>query len=183
MAIENLVSNTTTAVGPDGLKDALNHIFHQGLQDPLFAAEDHYIMYELGAQKALIKADMSQKPFHFWYCDLLGRPATPGVIRTIEAFLAENGGNQDFLLQFHDIYQKEKESKIAASINGENLLLPEDPKAHAYKVLSEEKRISVTNPKVSRIGLFSLGEKKQLDQKLTAHQDSPPSNPANKAKL
>lgn len=182
MAFENLMSETETAVGPTGLKEVLNLLLNKAKFDPSFAANDHYILYMLGDQESLIKADMSQKPFQFWYYDLLGRPATPNVVKTIDAFLAENGDAHDIFHQFHDLYLKEREAKISASINGESLPLPEDPKAHAYKLLSQEKRTSLTNPKVSQIGMFSFGEKKPLDQKVIDQSDQSYSSSKNKTK-
>lgn len=86
---EYLVAN-----GPDGLANVLETLFYRCQTDEQFAAEEHYILYQLGNQKSLIKTDMSVQPFQFWYYDLLGRPATKIVKETIGRFLWEKGGEK-----------------------------------------------------------------------------------------
>lgn len=83
------------AEGPDGLMTVLNDFLEKSEHDPDFSKQDHYILYQLNQQKALIKVDMAQKPFHFWYYDLLGRPATKAVKETIGRFLWEKCGERE----------------------------------------------------------------------------------------
>lgn len=83
------------ANGPDGLAKVLDSFLARCEKDPDFAIQEHYILYQLGSQKSLIKTDMSEKPFHFWYYDLLGRPATNAVKETIGRFLWEKGGEKE----------------------------------------------------------------------------------------
>jgi hypothetical protein len=83
------------AQGPDGLKDVLEALLEKSKQDPVFATEAHYILYRLGGQQSLMKVDMSRPPFQFWYYDLLGRPMTKMVERTIVDFLWEKCGEKE----------------------------------------------------------------------------------------
>jgi len=83
------------AEGPEGLTKALTQLLDQSGKDASFAADPHYVLYQLGNQKSLIKIDMSEKPFYFWYYDLLGRPATNGVKDTIARFMKEKFGGKE----------------------------------------------------------------------------------------
>lgn len=83
------------ANGPEGLAKVLEGFLERCQQDPEFKAKEHYILYQLGNQRSLIKTDMSEQPFHFWYYDLLGRPATKAVKETIGRFLWEQGGEKE----------------------------------------------------------------------------------------
>ena len=86
------------AIGPNGLTDVLNDLLAQREKDPSFSRE-HFILYQLGNQKALIRVDTSQKPFQFWYYDLLGRPATKIVKETIARFLWDKCGEKERYLR------------------------------------------------------------------------------------
>lgn len=99
MQRNGLPSEYERADGPDGLKTTLEHLHSQALQDPSFAERDHFILYELGDQKSLIKIDMQQMPYHFTYDDLLGRPATNVVKDTIARFLWEKCGEKERYLK------------------------------------------------------------------------------------
>ena len=83
------------AEGPEGLAKVLDGLLEESQRNPDFAVADHYVLYQVGNQKALIKVDTSQVPFHFWYCDLLGRPATRIVKKTIAEFLWEKCGEKE----------------------------------------------------------------------------------------
>lgn len=85
----------TIAEGPEGLKKVLEDFLKSAQEDVAFANEAHYILYQLGNQKSLIRADFSKKPFQFWYYDLLGRPATKAVKETIVEFLWEKCGEKE----------------------------------------------------------------------------------------
>lgn len=87
------------AQGPEGLRQVLDDLLDKSQRDPSFAAEPHFIEYQLGGQKSLIKVDMSEKPYLFWYCDLMGRPATRIVKNTITDFLWEKCGEKERALQ------------------------------------------------------------------------------------
>ncbi|WP_148339954.1 hypothetical protein [Aquicella siphonis] len=87
------------AQGPDGLKRVLEELLEKCKSDREFAAQEHYILYQLGGQKSLMKVDMSQAPFQFWYYDLLGRPMTKKVEETIADFLWDKGGERERYLQ------------------------------------------------------------------------------------
>jgi hypothetical protein len=87
------------AHGPEGLTKVLDNFLEKAKIDPEFAAHGHYILYQLGAQKSLIKVDMSQQPFQFWYNDLLGRPPTNIVKETIARFLWEKCGERERFFQ------------------------------------------------------------------------------------
>jgi len=83
------------AEGPEGLEAVLMELLQKTQTDPQFAEQEHYILYKLGNQKSLIKADLSKKPFKFWHYDLLGRPATLAVKDTIAQFVWEMGGEKE----------------------------------------------------------------------------------------
>lgn len=80
------------AEGPDGLSKVLESFLNRAQEDEGFAMNGHYILYRLGDQKSLIKVDMSNKPYKFYYYDLLGRPITKAVKNTIVHFLWEKCG-------------------------------------------------------------------------------------------
>ncbi|EKD72005.1 MAG: hypothetical protein ACD_46C00035G0002 [uncultured bacterium] len=94
MDIENLPTIYLVAEGPEGLATILDDFLEQS-KDPAFAASEHFILYQLGSQKSLIKVDTSKMPFHFRYHDLLGRPATNAVKETIAQFLWEKCGEKE----------------------------------------------------------------------------------------
>ena len=80
------------AAGPTGLETVLGELLTKSKADPIFAAEPHYILYELGNQRSLIKVDTSRSPFYFWHFDLMGRPATMAIKEVIVRFLWEKCG-------------------------------------------------------------------------------------------
>jgi hypothetical protein len=87
------------AEGPIELSAVLNNLLEKAQQDSSFAMADHYVLYQLGSQQSLIKVDLSQRPFQFWYYDLLGRPATAAVKKTIAQFLWDKCGEAELYLQ------------------------------------------------------------------------------------
>lgn len=89
----------TEADGPEGLKAVLASFLQQAEQDAEFRSKQHYIMYRLNAQKSLIKVDLSERPYQFWYYDLLGRPATKAVKETVAEFLWEQCGEKERYIQ------------------------------------------------------------------------------------
>jgi hypothetical protein len=104
MESENLSLQYTPADGPKGLEKVLADLLEKTQKHQALAATEHYILYQLGNQKSLIKVDMSQPPFKFWYYDLLGRPATRIVKETIAQFLWEKGGDRE---RFYKEFQGE----------------------------------------------------------------------------
>lgn len=99
MLDNELPSDCINAEGAEGLRKELDQLWDKSQNDPVFAAMPHYILYRLNQQKALIKVDMSERPVQFWYHDLLGRPATRIVKKTIAQFLMEKCGETDSFLQ------------------------------------------------------------------------------------
>lgn len=95
MENEDLASQYIIAEGPNGLRAALNDLLEKVKQDPSISTTKQTILYKLGNQTSLIKVDTSQIPFHFWYIDLLGRPATRMVKETIAEFLWEKCGEKE----------------------------------------------------------------------------------------
>jgi len=59
------------------------------LQDAEFRTKEHYILYRLKDQKALLKFDLHQQPYQCWFYDLLGRPATHAVKEVLAEFILE----------------------------------------------------------------------------------------------
>lgn len=104
MQIFKLPEKYDIANGLDGLAALLDQLLLQAKQNPNTITPDHYILYQLGNQKSLIKVDMTTSPFHFMYDDLLGRPATNGVKETIGRFLWEKCGEKEFLKFFEDAF-------------------------------------------------------------------------------
>jgi hypothetical protein len=98
-------SDYLTAQGPEGLRNLLDELLEKSAKDPAFAKGQHMIRYQLGNQQSLIKVDLSEKPYLFWYCDLLGRPITKAVQYTIADFLWEKGGEKERCL--HELTVKE----------------------------------------------------------------------------
>jgi len=96
---EEIAKKYIPAFGPEGLRLVLESLLEKSKSDPVFAAKEHYIMYQLGGQKSLMKVDMSQPPFQFWYYDLLARPMTKMVEETIADFLWEKCGEKERYLQ------------------------------------------------------------------------------------
>ena len=94
-----LLKNYHPAQGSAGLRQVLDDLLEQSKNDPIFATKEHFIMYRIGDQKSLIKVDMSEDPVLFWYFDLLGRPATRIVKKTIFDFLWEKCGVREKYLQ------------------------------------------------------------------------------------
>lgn len=87
------------AEGPEGLREVLDQFLESAKTDSEFAAVGHYILYQLGDQKSLIKVDMSATPYQFYYYDYLGRPATKAVKKTIVRFLWEKCGEREKYLK------------------------------------------------------------------------------------
>lgn len=96
---EEKLKDYILAQGPEGLKSVLEDLLEKSQKDPVFAAKEHYIYYQIGEQKSLIKVDMSGHPVTFWYFDLLGRPATRVVKKTIADFLWEKCGEKERFLK------------------------------------------------------------------------------------
>ncbi len=93
--MESTTPEYTIAEGPQGLRDVLESFRLQAEASTDFRSREHFIMYRLNAQQSLIKVDMSESPFKFWYCDLLGRPATQTVKNTIADFLWDSCGEKE----------------------------------------------------------------------------------------
>src|SRR3990167_10437722 len=85
------------AEGPDGLTKILQEFLEKSKNDSTFAAEKHYVLYQLGSQKSMLCVDTDKTPFKFWYYDLMGRPATEAVKETIANFLWEHWGEKEEL--------------------------------------------------------------------------------------
>lgn len=83
------------ANGPLDLMSLLNSYLEHANSDDHFANTPHYILYQHGAQESVIKVDTSEKPYHFWYCDLQGRPMTMAVKAVIADFLWEKCGEKE----------------------------------------------------------------------------------------
>ena len=75
--------------GIEGLKSTLQAWYLKAQVDTDFAQQEHYLLYQNGDQKALIKIDFALMPYQFWYYDLLGRPATQSVKQALGRFLWE----------------------------------------------------------------------------------------------
>jgi len=82
--------------GSDGLMKVLDQFLDEYRQGKALDTP-RYVLYQLGSQRSLIRVDIDQLPFRFWYCDLLGRPATITVKRTIAAFLLDKCGEKERL--------------------------------------------------------------------------------------
>jgi|GEM_PF-3211336 len=84
------------AKGPEGLQGVLGEVLNKTTADPAFKAQPHYILYEIGNQKSLIKMDFKQWPVVFWYYDLLGRSATSNVKEVLAKFAWEQCGEKEW---------------------------------------------------------------------------------------
>lgn len=90
------------AYGPEGLRQVLEDLLKQSKQ-ALSEKNEHFIYYQMGEQKSLIKVDMSEEPVMFWYFDLLGRPATRIIKKTIADFLWESCGERERFLNENSV--------------------------------------------------------------------------------
>ena len=99
MRSNELPTEYELAEGPEGLMTFLEGLSTKAQQDPEFKFREHYVLYQLGSQKSLIKVDMTQPPYQFTYSDLLGRPATNAVKETIARFLWEKCGEKERYLK------------------------------------------------------------------------------------
>lgn len=84
------------AKGPEKLEQVLDDLLEKSKQDSAIKSRAHYILYELGKQKSIIKVDMSEWPVVFWHYDLLGRPATSTVKDVIARFAWEKCGEREW---------------------------------------------------------------------------------------
>ena len=84
------------ATGPEGLEAVLNELLEKSKLDPTLKERAHYILYELGNQKSLIKMDLNEWPVVFWHYDLLGRPATSTVKDVLAHFAWEKCGEKEW---------------------------------------------------------------------------------------
>ncbi len=79
--------------GPEGLSQVLDQFLEENKQGKDLMIP-RYVLYQLNQQQSLIRIDINQIPFKFWYCDLNGRPATKAVKETIGRFLWEKCGKK-----------------------------------------------------------------------------------------
>lgn len=86
------LDNYSLVQGPLALRESLDKLLEQAKLDSAFAAEPHIIKYQLGAQESLIKVDLSEQPYLFWYGDMQERTVTKAVQHVIADFLWEKGG-------------------------------------------------------------------------------------------
>lgn len=89
------LENFTTVISPAGLRAELDSLLEKASHDAAFAAESHYVKFQLGGLQSFIRIDMSDKPFLFWYCDLDERAVSPAVRNVIADFLWEKGGEKE----------------------------------------------------------------------------------------
>lgn len=94
ISTDHIVAN-----GPEGLEKVLGDLLAKTKDDTGFSKKDHYILYQLGSQKALIRVSTKEIPFKFWHFDLMGRPATVAIKETIARFIWEKCGERERALQ------------------------------------------------------------------------------------
>lgn len=92
------IKNYVRAEGPEGLKKVLEDLFVQATQDPVFAKQEHYVLYQLGGLKSMMRVDTDQAPFKFWCHDLMGRPMTLPMREVLMNFLWEHWGESELSL-------------------------------------------------------------------------------------
>ena len=84
------------AQGPEGLEHVLDELLKESKTDASLKSKAHFILYELGNQKSMIKVDLSEWPVVFWHYDLLGRPATSTVKDVISRFAWDKCGEKEW---------------------------------------------------------------------------------------
>jgi len=82
--------------GPEKLEKVLNELLEHSKLDLTIRERAHYILFEMGNQKSLIKMDLNIWPIVFWYYDLLGRPATSLVKDVLARFIWDKGGEKEW---------------------------------------------------------------------------------------
>lgn len=87
----DLKTDYEIADGPEGLRTLLDNLWERAQQKP----GQYMILYQMGAQKSLIKVDATRQPFEFFYHDLMGRPPTNTVKNVIGTFLWERCGEKE----------------------------------------------------------------------------------------
>lgn len=155
-------------MGPEALYNQLKECALFAKQNSAYASSEHYILYQLGMQKSLIKLDFSHDPLQIWYCDLQNRPVTNKVKEAVLRFIQEQEKGADLKSYFHDHYDTVKVAKSEATeglrpfpyfdqtIKFEDSLPNKNPEfgmgipalKKAYQVLSEKKRSSVETASV-----------------------------------
>ncbi len=94
------------AEGPEGLKNILEELLEKSKQDPVFARQEHFVLYTIGNLKSLMKVGTDQAPFKFWCYDLMGRPITLAMKEVLTQFLWEHWGEKEISLQ--DVTEQNK---------------------------------------------------------------------------
>ncbi|OGT61692.1 MAG: hypothetical protein A3E85_01950 [Gammaproteobacteria bacterium RIFCSPHIGHO2_12_FULL_45_12] len=179
----DLSKEAITVQGPEGLGKALELLFQQCQQDAAFKAQSHYFLYQLKDQQSIIKIDMREQPFLFWYADLQGRAATSAVCDIIARFLwdKDKGGEAARYLKslalsqvpetdagyaswratvftqlMVDLYQQRRKQLIEASQSGE--VVPPVTKQTIYDALAhlERNQASTSSEKSATIRSFGI---------------------------
>ncbi len=151
------------AEGPEGLQKALSEIYVQSQVDPQFAASVHFIHYQFGQQKSLIKV---APPFYILHYNLLGRPATEIVKKTILDFISqkcsEYGQFEDVSRQ--DLLERNSTGFLAADGDKSRVVLSDEPMTLAYA----HKRLDQASLSKARehFGLFQVAEPKTSDDSI-----------------
>jgi len=102
-----------TVNGPDELREQLGQLKTD--IDP--EKNEHYFLYRFNEQQSYLKVDTSQMPYYVWYADGADRPAT----RLVKDIVAE------FTDKFEDYYEKDKRSRVEATITGEQFIPYDSP--------------------------------------------------------
>ena len=95
VGVMDIPNDYIIADGPEGLIKVLNELLEKSKNDSTFAQQKHYVLYQLGNQKSMLRVDTDKGPFTFWHYDLMGRPATQAIKETIANFLREHWGEEE----------------------------------------------------------------------------------------
>ena len=144
-------SNLTELSGETELKDFLREKAASG------SAEEHYIKYQFNECQSLIKVDMREQPFQFWFYDLQKRPALQkNHKKIISEFLAEHGQKDDISVYFHDLYNSK--AAVDASLGKNTVMAVDDPLSQGVMALQTCKRqaLVLASPKLKGAGSFGM---------------------------
>jgi hypothetical protein len=103
------------AHGPDELIQSLEGLYERANRDARFAAQPHYVLFQIGQQSSLLRFDIhKRKVYHF---NIDGYAATAPVKVAVQQFLEKAGGTLE--ADFHDISREEMIERNKAFLAGD----------------------------------------------------------------
>jgi hypothetical protein len=168
------------ASGQQGLRDVLDALQHLVTNDAEYRSKQHLIKYRFGDRTSILKVDMSEKPYQFWYFNLDMRRALEGADKNVIAdFLKANGQQETIEVYFHDLYENTKKNKVDASQGLTNFIQPSEMLAltelsHCQRSLNPLVLPHAASPSLRGVGTLFSQPAKAGDQPKPAPEDNTP---------